>query len=436
MGPINYNVDVQQPFQAALQGYQAGAAIRNDQQQQQQQQAALEQQQRLQGLVARASRPGATADDFQAVMVADPKHAEAYTKAWATKNTAQQQSLAGDLLQWGAAIKSGKPDLATARMLERADAMEATGGPTQESQGLRIQAQLIKEHPAFALGQFQALLASNPNGKDAAAALASFGAENRAEDQAPADLAKKEADAKKAGIDAKYAEQGAIIDLQKKGWDIKAIQEDIGFKKEANRIAMMNAAANSASNDLKREELGLRVQEARTALDDKIRTKAAEAVTAAGTIDNMLNTIDRLKKNPGLRDVVGSIEGMDYYPTQVAAGLNLLNPFTSTGDDRSDAAAMIKTLGSQAFLAMVPQLKGTGNLSDAEGKKLETGLQSLSRQQSEKQFAANLDEVQRLMLKARKGIEVRTGVKLPPPDTPAVNPSGNEVDALLKKYGG
>ncbi len=421
MDPINYNVDVQQPLQAALHGYGAGAAIRNDQQQQQQQQAALEQQQRLQGLVARASRPGATADDFQAVMVADPKHAEAYTKAWATKNTAQQQSLAGDLLQWGAAIKSGKPDLATARMLARADAMEATGGPTQESQGLRIQAQLIKEHPEFALGQFQALLAANPNGKDAATALASFGAEQRAEDQAPADLARKEADAKKAGIDAKYAEQGAIIDLQKKGWDIKAIQEDIGFKKEANRIAMMSAAAAREGNALKREELGIKIQEARTAMDDKIRTKMADAESAVGSVDNALNTIERIKKNKSLNNVLGSIEG------RVGSYLS---------DEGSDAIALLEQLSSQAFLAAVPEMKSLGSLSNAEGEKLGSAKVALRRDQSEEQLRDNLDDYARILNKARVNISKRTGIPLGKPDTPAAPGARPPLSSFAKPTGG
>lgn len=452
MQPINYSVDVATPFQAALQGYQAGAAIRGDQQAQAQQQAALAEQQRQKQMLADlASKPNATADDYASVMTQIPALAEHLGKAWAAKNTAQQQSLASDLLQWGAAIKSGRPEVAVDQMTGRADMIEkAAGSPTKESEGLRMQAKVIKEHPTFALGQFQAMLAANPNGKDAAATLASFGGEGRAAELHPDLVTKGAADAKKAGSDAlkagsdattaavtaKYAEPVVLAELAKKGWDVQNIKSEIGYRKESNRIAAMSAAAAREGNALKREELGIKIKEARSAMEDKIRAKVADAETAAGTIDNMLNTVDRLKKSPGLREVVGSIEGSDFYPTQGAAALNLLNPFTSSGDDRADAIAMIKTLGSQTFLAMVPQLKGTGNLSDAEGKKLETGLQSLSRQQSEKQFVDNLDEVQRLMLKARKNIETRTGLKLKTPDTPAAAPSAAEIDALVKKHGG
>jgi hypothetical protein len=425
--PINYTVDVQTPFQAAAQGYQFGAAVRNDQLQMQQQQAALAQQQALQAARAQAFQ-SPTADNFARLMAMDPKSSEAYQRAWTTKNTEQQQSLASDLLQWGAAIKSGKPQVAAEALTRRADMLEQQNGgqPTQDSRAMRLQAQLAAEHPEFALGQIQALLAANPNGKDAAETLAKFGTEQRAAEQAPGALRKVNADADKAvadaataGVDAKFAEQKAVLDLQKKGWDIKAIQEDIGFKREANRIAAMNAAAAREGNALRREELKLKVQEARNALDDKIRTKQADVESAAGTIDNLINTVDRLKKNPSLDDVVGSIEG------RMPAVF---------GDENADAVALIETLGSQTFLAQIPAMKGLGALSEKEGDKLQSSLQNLSRAQSERQFRANLDEVQRLMLKARKNVETRYGIKAGPPDTPAVQTPAADIDALVNKY--
>jgi hypothetical protein len=77
-----------------------------------------------------------------------------------------------------------------------------------------------------------------------------------------------------------------------------------------------------------------------------------------------------------------------------------------------------------------------GALSNAEGEKLQSALQNLTRAQSEKQFKASAKEAQRLMLIARKNIAARYGVPENVPDTPAAEPSPNEVDALLKKYGG
>lgn len=226
--PINYALDVQQPFQAAAQGYQLGMGIRTDQLQQQAMQQQIAQQQALrQAYTAAASAP--TAENFSRLMLLDPKASEGIKRSWDTLNTQQQQAQASDLLQWGAAIKSGKPQVAADMLKARADAIDEqnNGTPTQQSQLLRTWAQAATDHPEFALGQIQALLTANPLGKDAAETLAKFGAEQRAADQAPADLAKANADAEKAAADAasakvsaKYAEQNALADIEKKAADL------------------------------------------------------------------------------------------------------------------------------------------------------------------------------------------------------------------------
>ena len=428
MGPTDYTLEVQQPFQSAAQGYQLGAAIRTDQAQQRQlQQQQAMQAQRQDMLSKLATNPNATADDYAAVMTAMPDLAEHLTKAWAAKNTAQQQSHASEMLQLGAAIKSGKPEFAVDKLTAKADMIEQqAGAPTSESQALRTQAQLVKDHPEFALGQIQAILAVNPNGKDAAETLSKFGAEQRAQELQPAAVKeaagkadKVVAEAKTAAVTAKYAEPTALKDLELKGWNVENIKSEIGFRKESNRIAAMNAAANRESNALRRQELRLKIQETTAALEDKARAKVADVQSAASSIDNLLNTVDRIKQNPSLNDVVGSIEGR--LPSVMS-------------DAGADAIALIETLGSQAFMSQIPSMKGTGALSEKEGDKLQSSLQNLSRTQSEKQFRANLDEVQRLMLKARKNVETRYGVKAGVPDTPAVTTPPEGIDALVSKY--
>ena len=177
----------------------------------------------------------------------------------------------------------------------------------------------------------------------------------------------------------------------------------------------MNAALGREGNDLKRQELQLKIQEARGKLDEKVRDRVAAAESGASAIDNMLNTVERIKTNKSLDSVVGSLEGKAFYPNTVAG---TLNPF-GNGDERADAIALIETLGSQAFLAQIPNIKGMGALSNAEGDKLQSALQNLSRAQSEGQFRANLDEAARLLKKGRESLSRSTGVPLGKPDTPA-----------------
>lgn len=422
MDPINYSVDVQTPFQAALQGYQAGAAIRNDQAQQQQQQQALALQQQMQRDVAAvANNQNAGARDYAALTLKYPALKDQFKQSWDMVGKDQQGAKLDLMTRAYSALSTGRPDIAEQLMRDRAAAMRNSGAPEQDVKAQEMWADLIKTSPEQARHIGGLMLSSVMEPDKFASTFSTLGDQGRAADQAPADLAKKQADAAKAGIDAKYAEQGAVLDLQKKGWDIRAIQEDIGFKREANRIALMNAQASREGNALKREELQLKVQEARTALDDKIRAKVADTEASATSIDNSLNTIERIKGNKSLNDVLGSVEG------RLPAVLD---------DDAADAIALIDTLGSQAFLSQAANLKGMGALSNAEGEKLQAALTNLTRTQSEKQFRANLDEASRLLKKGRETLSKRTGVPLAAPDTPAAPGSRPPLSSFNGSSGG
>lgn len=398
--PINYEVQVKNPFDSVIAGYKNATTIRDDQQKQAQALAEQAQAQQYQAEVSAALR-NPTPQAFSALAVKYPQHREAFKQGWDTLNTAQQQSELKDASAIAATLHAGRHDLALQQLDQRIEAAKNSGMPTGEYQALRDQ---IESNPQEAYGMTLHVISSLPGGDKVLTNLSTIGTEKRAADEAPAVLAKKVADAEKAGIDAKYAEQGAVIDLQKKGWDIKKIQEDIEISKQANRIAAMNAAAAREGNALKREELKLKIAETRQALDDKIRTKVADAEASATTIDNSLNTIERLKRNKSLNDVVGSIEG------------RVPSVFS---DEGADAISLIETLGSQAFLSQATNLKGMGALSNAEGEKLQSALTNLRRTQSEEQFRANLDEASRLLKKGRETLSKRTGVPLGSPDTPA-----------------
>jgi hypothetical protein len=83
-----------------------------------------------------------------------------------------------------------------------------------------------------------------------------------------------------------------------------------------------------------------------------------------------------------------------------------------------------------------------GQLSNAEGEKLQSALQSLSLKQSPERLMENIREAQRLMLKARGNIEARYGAAPSVPDTPAARTAApvapgapvRSVDDLVRQY--
>lgn len=430
------------PSDAILQGIKTGAYMRQQEQQaaaqQAAQQAAMQRQMDLQRL---ASNPNATHADYAAVMTRYPDLAENLGKGFKVLEEGQQKNILGFQSRVYAAQLAGNDSLAVELLRERAKA------DPQQAQHYNVMADLIQKSPATARTISALGLAGAMGPEKFAETFTKLGTEQRAADlhgpavdkaeadaaaagsdavikaeqarvapqTADADLAKKEADARAAQSDAtikaeeaRVAPQAVLLDLEKKGWDIRKIQEDIAYQKQANRIAAMNAATSRESNALKRRELELKVQEAEQKLAGELREKVATAEAGAANIDNMLNTIERILANKSLDDVVGSLEGR--MPAAVGSALD---------DEEADAIALIETLGSQAFLAQIPNIKGMGQLSNAEGEKLQSALQNLSRAQSEKQFRANLNEAARLLKKGRANIARSTGIPLPKPDTPA-----------------
>jgi hypothetical protein len=434
IGPIDYSVETANPFDSFLRGYSGGAAIRTDMQAQaeaERQRQLQEQQRQQQAAMLDELARNPSADNYARAMLVMPGAKDQLKAAWDLRSGDQRQ---GDLRTAGqvySALRSGNKEVAKQLLDEQATALENSGGDQRQMQAMRTLSNLVDQSPDLAQGMALAILQTAEGGDKILSAITGANADARAQELQPglvekgkADAAKAAADASTAQTTAKFAESKAVMDLRMSQEQIKKWAADTDIARMNARIAAMNAATSRADTDLKRQELALKVQDAIRERDDKLRGKVADVEAARGNVDNMLNTIDRVLKNPSLNDVLGSFEGR--MPAMASA----------LDDEESDAIALIETLGSQAFLAQIPNIKGMGALSNAEGEKLQSALQNLTRAQSEKQFKASAKEAQRLMLIARKNIAARYGVPENVPDTPAAEPSPNEVDALLKKYGG
>lgn len=354
-----------------------------------------------------------TAKAVQSFMVEFPELSEQFKKSYDTLSDNEKRMATEVQFATKSAIESGKPDLAISDLDRRIEAAKNMGDTSAEEK-LGVIRNLVIANPSAALLTANAFLAATMDPDKFATMEKTRGEESRAQQEAPYKLEQER-------VKAKFAEPEALLDLEQKGWNIKAIQEDIGYKKQMARIAAMNASTSRTDSDLKRQELQLKVQEAQSKLNSDIRAKVSEAESARASIDNFINTADRLMKNPMLPRVLGPIEG------RISSA--------PLSDEAADAVALIDTLSSQAFLSQIPAMKGSGALSDAEGKKLQAALTNLSRVQSEKQFEANLKEAQRILLKSRSNLAQKYGIPDTVPDTPAAAPSGRSIEDLLKKYG-
>jgi hypothetical protein len=360
------------------------------------------------------------------LMVKYPEMSEQFKRGYEALGTEQQKSKINMASQAYSSLLAGDNDTASSLLKGYGEAYR-NSGMIQDADAADHMAELIKLHPETAKTTAGVYLASAMGPEKFQETFSKLESERRERDLEPAKLSEAQSAARSAATKADFANSEAVVDLQKKGWDIFKIQEDVKIARENNRTA------DKETNDLKRQELQDKLKDAQLVRDQVVRDKAVAVETTRGTIDNSLSTIDRVLSNQSLNDVLGSLEG-----GWTGAVKNVFS------DEAQNAIADIDTIKSQAFLTQLQKLKdasatgasGLGALSEQEGERLITSIQSLSRKQGEKQFRDNLSEIQRLLLKTRKNITEKYGVPDTIPDTPQVKSSPEEVDALVKKYGG
>lgn len=216
MTPVNYTAMQVNPADALMQGIKTGAtldAISLEKQQQQQalqaQQAAQEGQRALQMVL---SNPNATVQDYGAVSAINPKFRESIKEQWDRLDTSRQQSLMGDASKLFSALQAGRADIALETVEAQLKAAENSGDKQRAGQ-IAMYRDMIKEAPDYARTMIGASIAAVPGGDKYFTSVKNMGEEKRANEQAPADLAKKKADAIKAAVDARYADPKIQADI-------------------------------------------------------------------------------------------------------------------------------------------------------------------------------------------------------------------------------
>ena len=392
MGPINYSSQVQDPFQAVLQGYQGGAAIRNDVQQQQayqvaQQQALAQRDMQSRVLNSLISNKNATASDYANASLLVPGLKDQLKQSWEMKSSDQQQSQLRDVGQVYAAVSSGRPDLAAQKLTERAIALEAAGGSKQEVQALKAQAEAITAHPEFARATVGMMLASLPGGEKLISSATTMGKEQREAGMYPTELRKGRAEAATAEATAGIKSVEALNAPTRVGLENANIESTIQDRAAGQQIAQGQLGVAQENAMTGRGNLTLEQQKQAATMGEKKKTESLAAQDQIDTINSSLSSVQALAKHPSIDLMVGSYTGK----------LNSNIP----GSSRKDIEALVDTVKSQQFLTGIKQMSGMGALSNAEGDKIGSAVASLSLDQSPKAFKNALGVIQSTLEKAQ-----------------------------------
>ena len=408
--PINYSAAMpkQDDFlQSIMGGLQVGSALRNVQLQQQQQQAQQARAQQYQSdLASFMQAPSLQA--INALRLKYPEHREAYKDIYSSMDEEQQKSVVRDVGTTLAALQSGQNDVAERLLKTRVDTLKKSGQPAEFEQRML---EGVQQRQPWVSGGLWAFAGGIPGGDKLLENLGKLGTEQRAQALAPSTLTKAEADAKSAvsdaelkGITARYGEQSVLLDLRKKGVEIQHLVDDTSIKRESNRIAAMNAAANKESNSLKREELTLKIAEARRSLDEKLREKVAEYEGGQATLQDAMNLLTELRSDEdSLRAATGSLGMRGAIP----------------GTKARTAAGKIEQLQNTLAASNLDKLKGA--MSDKDILFLKNITSNLDRFQDEDKFMDELGKVERIIVRADKQMRAKFGDPKKP--APSADPS-------------
>jgi hypothetical protein len=332
-GPINYAVDVQSPFEAAIGGMKVGAAVADVQAQAQAREQAKTAQTELKTLF---SNPNAKAADYARATAFLPKdQAESVRKSFEMLNTEQQQNRLSQSGQVYSAMQAGQPEVAKSLLQQQAEAYTASGRP-DEAKAIDTYIKLIDLNPAGAKATVGLMLAGVPGGKEmlenidktlsttrteaqapsklreavavadkavADATTAQATATNAAE-KAAADAAKATADANAAKVKAQYAEKVELAGLEKTGWDVKNLKSQISDRSQRLNLDKQTTIATVA-------EKMATIQNKLNEIPADTRKLINESATLAATSKQSANQMNDLAKR---------IEGLGGYGAAARLG--------------------------------------------------------------------------------------------------------------------
>jgi hypothetical protein len=181
------------------------------------------------------------------------------------------------------------------------------------------------------------------------------------------------------------SDRGFGLKEKELGQQMTIAQMNSGDRALDRQIALLNAQQASTMNDLKRQEIQQKIDTKTQAQQQLQQTKQQAADGAAATFDQASGTVKQLLNHPGFDKAVGRAS---IFPTV-------------PGGDAADFEALLDTFKAQTFLPQVAALRGTGALSDAEGKKLTDAVGAVSVKMSPGALRKSLTQIDGTLAQAK-----------------------------------
>lgn len=348
------------------------AKIRYDMQQQQAREKAVS------DLMA---NPNRTAADYEAVLAHLPKdRVDAMLAGFNAKTAEEQRADIKIGIESLAAVRSG--DMQTYKDLigKQITAAENAGDTTRVNALLQA-AKLSPEQIEVTIGT--QLAALGPQGQQALDNLAKVQSQRLARAEEPLKLQKLAGEAQEAETKGKFAEKKIKGEIAK---DAASASASYASAKKSLAEAKTEDEKRSAAVDLLVAQAAL----ARSKIEKAMGNPEDARQGALATID----VIDKVLKNEAdARSILGTWNAIPKsFSLKGLEGIKLgaWKPQVAMNEKELDVLANINELGGKTFLQQAQKMRGLGQLTEMEGKKIVEAAGNLSREQSPDRFMATL----------------------------------------------
>lgn len=391
--PFNYMLNVPDPSQAVMGGIQQGVQLgammeRADLLAAQRRQTDVE----TAGLQAKADRAKAfqdelskmTAEGFTAkglneLMIRFPEAAKQLEAQYTNLGTQERQARVDALLPVAAAVNAG--DNVSAQLVLR-DQIEAltNSGKTDEAKAASRMLDLITTNPTAAKSTLNLATAGAMGMDKYADTLVKFEGSRREEELQPEKLRKLAGEAQEAETKGRLAEKKIKGEIAK---DAAAASASYASAKKSLAEAKTEEDKRSAAVDLLVAQAAL----TRSKIEKAMGNPEDARQGALATID----VIDRVLKNEGdTRSILGTWNAIPKTFGSDGIKLGAWKPQILMNEKELNVLADINEIGGKTFLQQAQKMRGLGQLTEIEGRKIVEAAGNLSREQSPERFMATL----------------------------------------------
>lgn len=308
VAPINYMLDVKNPIEEAVKGYQLGASIQKNQLQRQQLEQKQKQAQQMQIDLGELSKnPDATAEDIFEITTKYPDLADHFKKSWEILNAEQQQNKLSKSLQIETAIRTGNTDVAKELLQEQITAAE-NSGIQREVDGAKAILMGLEHSPETALTSLSmfnaAILGPDKYAENREKMLSESGKESKRE----FDRLENELEILKSKKDLAKTDK----EIEKLSSEIKTKENELKVE-EKDRIYSNNLELNTIMSgkellaDIMSPENQGNLKAATGALAIRSKIPGSKARTMAGKISRLQNLLAK----PNLDSLKGAMSDKD-----------------------------------------------------------------------------------------------------------------------------